>query len=159
MASYLKGAGTFQKRLDQAAKNIDTAIEAANLQGALIIQEEVVARVPSKTGKLRELFASQEAIQKSYKFQGGYVFGLVTPRLRGDGYYAKFVEYGTKGYYKGQFRFAGVDRRTGKLKLKKSKRPVPPRPAHPFFRPGCAAGRARIRALYEAAMRKAMQDA
>jgi hypothetical protein len=37
VASYLKGAGTFQKRLDQAAKNVDLAIEAANLQGALII--------------------------------------------------------------------------------------------------------------------------
>ena len=98
--SYVKGAGTFARRAAQAAKAVDLAVEEANRQAALIIQEEVVARCPVKTGKLRARSRPERSSQ-SWKFKGGYVFGLVTAELKGDGWYARFVEYGTKGYSAG----------------------------------------------------------
>ncbi len=156
--SYVKRAGHFAGRVAQAQKNVELAVQAANKQAALIIQAEVVQRVPVKTGKLRDMFASSEAIQESWKYPGGYVFGLATGRLKSDGFYAQFVEYGTKGYSKGEFRYAGT-RPNGKVKLKKVKKGVPARPAHPFFRPGVAAGRARIKALYAGPVKQALKDA
>ncbi len=153
--SYVKrGGGGFAARAEQARKNLEANVKEANEQAAKIIQEEVVARCPVKTGKLRSLFASSDAIQSSWKYRGGFVFGLVTPQLKGDGYYARFVEYGTKGYHKGELRYAGRDKKTGRIKWKKMKRAILSHPAHPFFRPGVAAGRARVRALYAAAVKE-----
>ncbi len=147
---------------------MELAVEAASREAALLMQAEVVARVPVKTGKLRELFASTEAVQKSWKYPGGHVYGLVTPRLKSDGFYARFVEYGTKGYSVGDRRAAGwredgaddphrKSKRRG-LRFAKIKRNIPPRPAHPFFRPAIEAVRARVKSIIAQAAKNALKD-
>lgn len=100
---------------------------------ARMTQKEVVKRCPVLTGTLRDCFSSPEALAKDDA--GHWVFGLMTPELQKRGYYWKFVEFGTKGYMRGEYRRTGTDKR-GQPKRRKMKRGVPARPAHPFFRPG-----------------------
>ncbi len=149
MASHVKlGRGEPGERFQRAADQAELIAEKANTGAAEILQREVVARVPRRTGKLAEVFASPDAIQPSRIGGGKVVYGLVTPALWKRGYYARFVEYGTKGYRKGGFR-EEIDKKTGKLKRRKIRRDIPARRAQPFFRPGVDAAKPQIRTLHK----------
>ena len=139
-----RGRGEPGARFAEAAKRVELAVEAAGKEAALILQQEVVARAPVKTGNLRDTFASAEAIAPLRK-PGLYRFGLITPALRKRAFYAKYVEFGTKG-------------NLGAKPKKGAKRKIGPHPAHPFFRPGVEAARARIKALIVNAAQNALKE-
>lgn len=153
MSKLVRGiVDRFEEARERLLPTLDEASEAA----AKILQREVVARVPVKTGKLRAFFASPAAISKSWKYQHAYVYGLTKELLRGDAYYAVFVEYGTKGYTRGSTR--SWTTKGGKVKTKKVTRAVPARPAHPFFRPAVDAARARIKGTIVERVKQALKD-
>jgi hypothetical protein len=105
------------------------------------IQAEAVARVPRRTGNLAQVLASPEMIIE--RNRGGFPASIVyvyafTPATYRRGYYAYFVEYGTKGYSAGERRRAGKTA-TGYQKWKKVRRNIPAHPAQPFLRPAVRA--------------------
>ena len=130
----------FAEAKARTALAINTAVEEA----ARAVQAEVVARVPVRTGKAKAWLASPEALGKLHK-DGAWRFGLITPELRRNAHYLIFVEYGTKGYARGALR--SYVTKGGKVRTQRVKKAVPARPAHPFFRPGVDAARARVSRL------------
>ena len=157
--SRVRGVDALKDRLTKAGDRLDFEMAAANEQAALIMQRSVVPRVPVKTGATRDAFADSAAIGQSRKYKGGWVFGLITKALRGRGYKARWLEYGTKGYRSGERRV--YLRRNAKGELVeakvKIKRDIPARPARPFFRPGVEAALVEIKELWRKAMERATQ--
>ena len=146
-----RGRGEPGERFIRAGNDMKLYAREIAKAGAKLVQDEVVARVPVRTGRLRELLASEEAIQPAKK-GSGYVFGLVTSRIRRDGHYAFFVEYGTKGYTVKRVRRKGA--KAGET----TTFAMPQRKATPFFRPGVAAARDRIKSLFRQALDKATEN-
>lgn len=142
-------------RFDDAKGRVLLAVETAVEQAAKLVQAEVVARVPVRTGKAKAWLASDEAIGKLNK-AGGYRFGLITPELRRNAHYLIFVEYGTKGYARGRVR--SYTTKGGKVRTKKAGKPIPARPAHPFFRPGVDAARGKVKTMITQAIADALKD-
>jgi HK97 gp10 family phage protein len=142
-------------RFDDAKGRALLAVETAAEQAAKLVQAEVVARVPVRTGNAKAWLASPEALGKLRK-AGGWRFGLITPDLRKNAHYLIFVEYGTKGYTRGQTRT--YTSKGGKVRTKKVARTVPARPAHPFFRPGVDAARGKVKTMITQAMADALKD-
>jgi HK97 gp10 family phage protein len=143
-------------RFAEAKKRAELAVAEASEQAAKLVQAEVVARVPVRTGRLRDFFASAEALGRLRK-DTAWRFGLITAALREKAHYALFVEYGTKGYDPGETRVTRVSR-DGKIRTKKVRRRIPARRAQPFFRPGIEAARAKVRSLIADAVNKALKD-
>jgi HK97 gp10 family phage protein len=142
-------------RFDDAKARALLAVETVTEQAAKLVQAEVVSRVPVRTGRAKAWLASPEALGKLRK-AGGWRFGLITPELRKNAHYLIFVEYGTKGYRRGQVRTYKT--KGGKLRTKKVAKGVPARPAHPFFRPGVDAARGKVKSMITQAMADALKD-
>jgi HK97 gp10 family phage protein len=116
------------------AKRLDEAIE----QEARAFQADLVASAPVKDGDLRAALASPDAIRIKRKGGNSVIeVGFLTTAQKKQGFHAFFVEFGTKGYAKGQKRFSGKTKR-GYARFSKIKRDIPARPAHPFWRPAFA---------------------
>lgn len=159
--SRVRGVDRIAKRFEGSVSAVELEMAEANRDSVLIIQRHVVAGVPVKTGETKAAFADPTAVGISRKYRGGWVFGLRTKELKKRGYKAPWIEFGTKGYRKGEKRKHKIVTRTetGGRRRKtvgtEVTRDVPARPAHPFFRPGIEAGRAEIRARWAEAMRRA----
>ena len=143
-------------RFTEAQQRVILAAQAVSLQAAKIVQAEVVARAPVRSGKLRSALAAADAITPSTKYRGAAVYGLTASQLSRDLFYAIFVEFGTKGYTGGQMR--SWTTKAGKVRTKKATRAVPARPARPYFRPGVAAARAKVIATVGHGVIKALRD-
>ncbi|WP_127078365.1 HK97-gp10 family putative phage morphogenesis protein [Rhodomicrobium lacus] len=143
-------------RFGAAKQRVAAAMAASTEEAAKILQAEIVARAPVKTGKLRDAFASPAALAR-LRAASVWKVGLITKDLRELAHYAAWVEYGTKGYKKGDKRVTKIGK-GGKVSTRRMKRMVPPRPAHPFFRPAVEAARPRVKALIAAAVRAALQE-
>jgi len=118
---------------DEVALGIEDAVEAE----VKAMQRETADLVPVDEGTGRATLLLPEAIriEKSPDGPGKrIVFGFITEGMKKAAYYLFWVEFGTKGYARGERRVAGKTKR-GLLKFKKVKRDVPPRPAQPFWRP------------------------
>ena len=139
---------------DAAKSRALLAVETATAKAAQLVQAEIVARVPVRTGKAKAWLASPEALGKLHK-PGAWRFGLITPELRKNAHYLIWVEYGTKGYMRGEVRTYTT--KGGKFRAKKVRREVPPRPAHPFFRPGIDAARGKVKAVITQAIKGALR--
>jgi HK97 gp10 family phage protein len=144
-----------QDRFRDAKTRALLAVETAAEQAAKTVQAEIVARVPVRTGKAKAWLASDEALGKLHK-AGAWRFGLITPELRRNAHYLIFVEYGTKGYIRGQMR--SYTTKGGKVRAKKVSKPIPARPAHPFFRPGLDAARGKVKTIITQAAKDALKD-
>ena len=156
--SRIIGLDKFKAELNRKVEAADLEMAAANRDAALIIQRHVVPRVPVKTGQTRDAFASPEAVGLSRTFKGGWRFGLLTPELRKKGYKAHWIEFGTKGYSKGQKRvYSRTERGQVVTRTRKVSRDVPAHPAQPFFRPGVEAARAEIEERYALAVLRALK--
>ncbi len=142
-------------RLDSlVAKRLDAAVEA----GARQMRADMVALAPARTGRLRRLLASDEALGLIRR--GGSLraeVGFRTRNLRKQGYVYYFVETGTKGYEAGSRRSAGYDKR-GRKRYARIRRTVPARPAQPFFRPALVNLKRNMARLRKEAWAKAAAD-
>lgn len=129
----------FAGRLALFDQTVRSELEKEIEAQVLAMQQEAAHLAPSNTGKLRETLASPEAVKKSKGRDGGEVwtFGFITPAMRKAAFYGFWVEFGTKGYQKGDRRDAGTTK-DGRKRKTKIKRHIPARPAQPFFRPAFA---------------------
>lgn len=78
-------------------------------------QQEAVSLIPVDTGQGREALASKEALQRETDSETGettWSFGMITLAIQRAAKHLFFVEFGTKGYMKGE------QRRAGRKKLK-----------------------------------------
>jgi HK97 gp10 family phage protein len=135
MPVAVQGVEALKARLDALEKSVSDRLEKAIERELRAMQADVVATAPVKSGQIRAAFGSPEAlyfVRRQGQFRGEY--GLRTNALKKLGFYAFFVEFGTKGGTKGGFRRAGVDKR-GRMRVRKFDRNVPPRAARPFIRP------------------------
>lgn len=160
----VRGLDGFTKRLRGVADAAEFEMAEANKANALTIQRHVVPRVPVKTGETKAAFADPAAvgISRDNRLRGGWRFGLITPELRKRGWKAVFLEFGTKGYRKGETRVHGVAGsprigRRGKKIGTDIGRNIPARAARPFFRPGIEAARAEIMLRWQGALRRAVE--
>lgn len=167
---------------------------AGNKEAAYVLQRHVVARVPvdmttspsrvrkdkHRVGDTKKAFADPEAvgISRQNKNKGGWSFGLRNKRLKNLGFLAPWLEFGTKGYKKGDVRtyqqrreelrptFSKNGKRIGRPALqsrietrKRSiDRNVPARPAQPFFRPGINAAWREIERIWQEALVRAVNS-
>ncbi len=136
--SAVEGLAVVQGKLDRLKAAAQRRLEEAAERGGRQMQTDMVALAPRRTGKLRSLLASDEAMRVVRK--GGEMrveVGFRSKRLAKEGFKYFFVETGTKGYVAGQKRSAGYDKR-GRKREQRVKRNIPARPAQPFFRPALA---------------------
>ena len=145
----------FQRFEEALARRLADAVETAARQ----MQEDLVAMAPVKEGDLKAALADEGAVR---------ITGAGTPEVRAEvgfltaeqkrrAFHAFFVEFGTKGYVKGQRRFAGKIK--GKARMNRIHRNIPPRPAHPFFRPAYMNLKRNLERLRAEAHARALVDA
>ena len=118
--SRVKGAGKLRRKLKRFPDEMTEGIKVELESGIRLIQRAAVRRVPVDTGDLKKLLSSGKAVGKKDKGLS-WQFGLRTGKLRDEGFYGLFVEFGTKG-------FSGTDNRGRKLN-------IPAQPERPFMRP------------------------
>lgn len=173
--SKLSGVRAFEQRLEFITNAVDAEMEAASLENAKALQREVVGRIPERTGETKSAFADPSAVRISRKYPGGWQFGLVSKYLRKLAWKAHFIEFGTKGYKRGEVRSYRQAVTAGSQRIGKNGKPigrprknagfitrrrevardVPARPAHPFFRPAVEAARAEMMRRWQDALRRA----
>jgi len=155
MASRLVSNGRFRSALRHLPEVSRAEIASGLDRTARAIQSTAIALAPLDTGRLRRALAAKGAIGRRRK--GLEVeFGFRTKSLQKKAFYAPFVEFGTKAYAKGDFRFRGV---SDGGRYRKMRVAVPARRAQPFFRPAVAANmnlwRREMRAALQRALRRA----
>lgn len=138
--SSILGAETLIARLktfdqiaaEQVEKHMDGEMER--------FQRQLVDTVPVDSGEARSAIESPDLIRvRGRAGSKRWKLSLAATRdIARRTYYLFWVEFGTKGYVAGSRRRAGVTKR-GRLKQKRVKRNIPPRPAQPFFRPALVA--------------------
>jgi HK97 gp10 family phage protein len=128
--SQVKNAGKLRRKLKRFPDEMTNGIKVELEEGIKLIQAEAVRRVPVDEGDLKKLLGSKAAVGKKDKGLA-WQFGLRTGKLREQGFYALFVEYGTKG-------FNGTDARGRQIS-------IPAQPERPFMRPAFAKYRKDLR--------------
>lgn len=147
--SHIAGLDTLKAKLasldEYVGKRLDDAVE----EGARQMQQDLVSLAPHRTGKLKSLMASDDALRVRQRAGRRQVsVGFNTAEMKKAGFMYFFVETGTKGYEAGWQRSAGRDKK-GRKRYRRVRRNIPARPAQPFFRPALArlrANMARLRA-------------
>lgn len=158
-SSEVRGLERFKAKLKTLEAHVAQQMEVVHMAEVPRLQREVVSLVPVDTGNLRDLLSSREAVQhQEDEFRRATVwrFGFVTSRLKKEGWYALFVEFGTRGYPAGGKRFGGRSKKTGRAYFRKIRRNVPARPARPFMRMGFARWLPRYRKWRQVAMTEAL---
>lgn len=153
---YVRGTGRLTRKLRALPERAQREVKAALHSGAIAVQRDAVAMVPVRTGNLKNLLARNGAIRLRKKGLQ-VVFGITGAKAGRDGFYARFVEYGTKGYTAGQRRRSGTDSR-GRVQTRKVKRNVPPRAARPFMRPAFYKNLPLIKRRLRIAVRRALRQ-
>lgn len=134
MPGVIEATGALRK-LQALRDGLSPATEALVDEKVREMQDTAVGLVPRRTGLVADTLASSDAIDK--KMVDGkltWFFGFLTAQAKRDAWYWRFIEFGTRGYEKGERRRAGVDRK-GRIRLKRIKRAIPARKAQPFMRP------------------------
>lgn len=135
--SGLFGLGEARDEVRSLEAHVSREMEAHLEYQMPRLQNLVVELVPVRTGNLRDLMASPEALQSERDKFGRFTrwrFGFTTERIQKEGWYALFVEFGTRAYRRGQKRFNGWKK--GRRTFRKVGRDIPARPAHSFIRAG-----------------------
>jgi len=173
--SKLTGAEGVIQNFVEMPDHVRAGIVDALAQAGTLIQATAVELVPRDSGNLAEVLNRPEGI-KIDEGQMRLEVGFITPQQKKDGWYAHFVEFGTKGYKAGWKRIAGrtragkgIRRATpgtaqfdpnnprarllgGGVKLRTVARDVPARPARPFLRPAMELNVGRLRELHGKAL-------
>lgn len=173
--SKLTGAEGVIQNFIEMPDHVRAGIVEALAEAGTLIQATAVELVPRDSGNLAEVLGRPEAI-KIDAAQMRLEVGFITPQQRKDGWYAHFVEFGTKGYKAGWKRIAGrtragkgIRRATagtaqydpnnprarllgGGAKLRTVNRDVPARPARPFLRPAMELNVGKMRELHGKAL-------
>lgn len=123
--SGLRGVNSLRRTLRRIEPEAKTELKEAVEQGAEAILQDMIMLVPKDSGDLARLLNKRVARDGTTAR-----IGLLTKKQQQDGFYARFLEYGTKGYAAGQTRFAKNSKTTTRVK-----RNVPARPAQPFIGP------------------------
>jgi HK97 gp10 family phage protein len=135
--SYIEGIEELKAKFRRFDDEVAASINSAVIGEAREMQQETAALVPVDTGEGRDALLDDRALRITKSPDGPGIrvlFGLDVPALAKRAFHLFFVEFGTKGYMKGQERHAGFDKK-GRRRWRRIKKPVPPRPANPFWRP------------------------
>lgn len=123
--SGLRGVNSLRRTLRRIEPEAKAELATAVEEGAEAILQDMVMLVPKDSGDLAHLLDKRVARDGSTAR-----VGLVTKKRQQDGFYARFLEYGTKGYAAGQTRS-----RQGSKTTSTVRRNVPARAATPFMGP------------------------
>jgi len=158
--SAIIGATLVKSRFAAYEEAVKLRLAEAVVTAAQQMQADLVATAPIKDGDLKAALASSDAVRVSSPGTSRVraQVGFLTREQKKRAFHAFFVEFGTKGYVKGEKRFAGVARRTGRRKMQKVKRNIPARPAHPFFRPAYIRLKRNLEILRAEAHARALAD-
>lgn len=139
--SRVRGARVLRRKLQNIDPEVTRGVREAMEAGAETVRQAAIRLVPRDTGNLARILAEPRAVGRK---SGGFKteVGFRTKRQRRDGWYAGFVEFGTKGSPGGRRR-----------------RRIPPRRAQPFLRPALELSRPRIRKAIEREIRRALARA
>jgi len=135
--SGIEGIEELKAKLKRFEDAVALSINGDVIAETQAMQKETAELVPVDSGAGREALLDPQSLRvvKSPDGPGVRVlFGLDVPSLAKRAFHLFFVEFGTKGYMKGSERHAGFDKK-GRRRWRKIKKPVPPRPAQPFWRP------------------------
>lgn len=140
--SRVRGARRLRRTLQRIDPEVTKGVREAMEAGAETVRQAAIRLVPRDTGNLARILAEPRAVGRK---SGGFKteVGFRTKRQRRDGWYAGFVEFGTKGSPGGRRR----------------RRRIPPRRAQPFLRPALELSRPRIRKAIELEIRRALTRA
>lgn len=108
--SRIEGIQELIRKLETFEQEVAVAMNDAVLAEAKAMQDEVVSLVPVDEGDGRDALADEEALRivKSPDGPGiRVIYGLDVPRLAKKAFHLFWVEFGTKGYAKGERRKAG----------------------------------------------------
>jgi HK97 gp10 family phage protein len=151
----VRGMENFKKRLRELPEKAQREVKFELEHGARRVQADAVSMVPVRTGNLRKILASPGAV-RIRKRGLQVVFGITGVKAARDGFYARFIEFGTKGYQAGQRRRSGTDKQ-GRVQTRRLKRNVPPRAARPFMRPAFMKNLPKLQRRLRAAIRRALK--
>lgn len=160
MASTIQGASAVSRKLASYQAYLDKRLAVAVEEAARQMQRDLVMLAPARSGRLRAALASQDAI----RIKGAGTanvraeVGFITAEQKRQAFHAFFIEFGTKGYVRGQRRYAGKAKKSGRERWQKINRNIPARPAHPFFRPAFLALRRNLDRLRAEAHALALMD-
>jgi hypothetical protein len=159
--SGVVGAGAVKSRLAAFEERLVVRLAEAVAESAHLMQDDLVALVPVFSGRIKEELASPDAIEITNPGTASVraKVGFLTAAQKRAAFHAFFVEFGTKGYVRGQTRFAGRPRRSGRDRWQKVKVDIPARPAHPFFRPAYLNLKRNLERLRAEAFARAATDA
>ena len=147
--SRVVGGRKLRMTLQQLPKYITAEVVEVMGEYARAVQQDAARRVPVRTGNLRATILMKGFVgKKSNGF--GWEVGFRTKRLQRRGWYAHFVEFGTKGYRVGEKK----GRKKGK-----ARRYIPPRRAQPFLGPALKAQQLVFRPKLEHAIQVALDKA
>lgn len=114
--SHVEGADQLIGKLDIFTKSVGQLCYEFHDQEMRATQDEAVSLIPVDSGESSTALASEEALQRHTDPETGethWEFGMVTLAIQRAAYYLYFVEFGTKGYFKGELRKAGVKKLSG----------------------------------------------
>lgn len=142
---------TFDSNFTEAIQRLNDAIaekvlRSAGYAGALVLKNEMIARVPVKTGVIREnIIIKRDAENSDGKNKQTYLITVRSGKqnAEGDAYYWKWVEDGHKFVRKRKGKGKGVriNRKTGKETMKAARMAseleygTAKKGARPFMRP------------------------
>lgn len=135
--SRIEGIDQFLGSLRRFEDDVAASINDNVLAETKAMQAECVANVEVDEGDARDALGDEKALRVVKSLDGAgirVIYGLDVPELAKRAFYLFFREFGTKGYYKGEQRHAGFDKK-GRRRWRKVKKMVPARPAHPVWRP------------------------
>jgi len=137
--SGVTGGKELAARLRRAGDNARREVAKAVEEGAEKVLADQKRMVPVRTGKLKGSLEIRKGAGGLTAHIGPETDGISADALSGDFFYARFLEYGTKGYRAGD-------------------RDIPPRPAQPFIRPAGEMNRNEINRLITDAVRRVVAD-
>lgn len=114
--SHVEGADQLIGKLDSFARSVGQLCYDFHDAEMRTAQEEAVSLIPIDSGESSAALASEEALQRHTDPETGetqWQFGMVTLAIQRAAYYLYFVEFGTKGYMKGDLRKAGKKKLSG----------------------------------------------
>lgn len=144
MPLKITGVDLLRQRLKNFEGLASRGIEERLENEVLALQRDTADAVPVETGRARTAIMSPGMIRRTgTPGRTRWTFGFVDRAIQKLTYYLFWVEFGTKGYERGERRFSGRTAQ-GTIEKKRLKRRVPPRRAQPFFRPAVARAMARL---------------
>lgn len=123
--SRIEGLEQLKERLRSFEDTVTESVAAAIEDEVRVMRDEVAQTVPVDTGRGRDALLDPSALRVVKSPSGGQrvVYGLDSLKLGRQAFHLFFVEFGTKGYEKGQERRAGVRKSNGAWHFTSKKAP------------------------------------